>query len=154
MTYLIKLCLIAFTMFAVNVFAINLMPLDSTADNYIEKFEANALYVAFRHGNHQIIADLLERGELEKCNISIEMGLQLEGNEDLLALFNAFKCEKLNISELIQVLRVFKSEPRKIDKYGDCEPVMSIRDNSKNFNFSALPQDLAKKVAKIFGISS
>ena len=153
MVYLIKLCFIAFTMFAANVFAINSMPLDSAADNYIEQFGADALCIAFRHGNHQIVADLLEKGELEKCNAPIEMGLQLEGNEVLLALFNAFKWEKkLNISELIQVLRVFKSEPRKIDEYGDCEPVVSIRYSNGNLNFSALPQDLAKKVAEIFGI--
>ena len=147
MTYLIKLCFIAFTMFATNVFAINGMPFSSTAENYIEEYGASALYRAFRQGNHQIIADLLEKGELEKCKDPIAMGLQLEQNEDLLALFNA-----LETQELIQVLRVFKTEPKKIDEYGDCEPPMRICAGNNNLDFSALPQDLAKKVAKILGV--
>ena len=121
MTYLIKLCFIAFTMFATNVFAINSMPLNSTAENYIEKYGSSALYIAFRQGNHQI-------------------------------LHNHGSIASTQTEELIQVLRVFKAQPKKIDEYGDCEPSMRICASNNNLDFSALPQDLAKKVAKILGV--
>lgn len=81
------------------------------------------------------------------------MGLQLEGNQDLLALFNACDKKIINISEFIQVLKAFKSQPRKIDDYGDCEPVMLVRYGNKDLNFSELPQDLAQKVSSILAYS-
>ena len=148
MIYFVKLICIVF-IFATKIFATNSMPFNSTAKDYINQYKDAALYTAFRDGNHQIIAELLEQFELEKYIYPIAMGLQLEENQDLLALFNACDKKIINISEFIQVLKAFKSQPRKIDEYGDCEPVMLVSGGNNGLNFAELPQYLAQKVANI-----
>lgn len=134
------------------------MPLNATAQDYINAYNSSALEYAVKQGNHNIIADLLEKNQIKMNEDSkITIGclcflLKLQQLEDLEALFNGLFNGKISTSELIQVLRVFKTRPRKIDQYGGCEQILRVCHGNNALDFTQLPEELRSKIANILEI--
>lgn len=135
---------------------LNPVGIGSSLAEYHYRFGKNAFLIACQHGNHAIVAEFIMQGiQLTDAEFKqVKSYLKKEKRYDLMDLLQAFfEDSAITQDELIAVLRVFKSQDTRRDRYGTMVAPKRLSQGSKDFNLEVLSEELQEKIKNILSVT-